>query len=344
MNRMNLVLLVLLALQVAVLLHDELAPRDGRRPRMTVTTDYLFPDAKAETLQSFTISMGGRTTEVRRGGDGWVVASEGNVPADAAAAADVMRALGSMKPGKIVSENRAKHADFQVDGEQGVLVTATDDAGREVARFVLGKSTPNWSGVYVRYPADGDDVMLVDGNVRHSFTRGDNQPGAWRDRTVLSFDSRRLRWIEIAAPDETIRLERVVAGDAASDDDEWRMTAPVEGPVNRFAANAMAFTLSELQAERHHFGGEPLASLGLDPPHVRVTIGLDGGETLALQIGTEVDGRVRHVRLPEGEDVFLVPSVKLYGFLRPSAEMLEKAPESPAAPAAPASPAGNEDS
>lgn len=328
MSKLNIVLLIALVAQGALLAVDRFGSSEGSRPRYTVAGDRLFPDAKPDAVASFTMKRGGQVTELVRKGTSWVVASESDAPADQRAVGDLLGRLAEMKPGIVVAQNEAKHADFQVAGDQSIEFEAKSNTGATVAHFVLGKAatTRGASGMYLRTPVGAKEVILVASDSRHLFVRNDNVKGSWRDKTVFAVDPATLRKLEIVAKDETVVVERKINGEKPSDQDDWDVKTPVTGLMERYTGNSMAKYVAELKADGFYAGDKKLADLGLEPPQYSVTVTREGGEPLVFEIGAE-DGNKRYLRVPGKPEIFEVMSYRLANLVRKGADFPEKKPE-----------------
>ncbi|MBK6941185.1 MAG: DUF4340 domain-containing protein [Planctomycetes bacterium] len=328
MNKLNTVLLIVLIGQGALVALDRFGSSEGSRPRYTVSGDKLFPDAKPDAVASFTLKRGNDVTELVRKGTSWVVASESDAAADQRAVGDLLGRLAEMKPGIVVAQNEAKHADFQVAGDQAVEFEAKSNTGATVAHFVLGKAatTRGASGVYLRTPVGAKEVILVASDSRHLFVRNDNTKGAWRDKTVFAIDPSTLRKFEIAAATETVVVERKINGDKPSDQDDWDVKTPVTGLMERYTGNSMAKYVAELKADGFYGGDKKASELGLEPAQYRVTVTREGGEPLVFEIGNE-DGNKRSLRVPGKPEIYEVMSYRLANLVRKGADFPEKRPE-----------------
>lgn len=328
MNKLNTVLLIVLAAQGGLLAIDRFASSEGARPRYTVGGDRLFPQANADAVASITLKRGANVTELVRKGSSWVVASEGDAPADQRAVGDLLGRLADMRPGIVVAQNEAKHADFQVAGDQAVEFEAKSNTGASVAHFIIGKASTSRGagGMYVRTPVDAKEVILVASDSRHLFVRNDNAKGAWRDKTVFAVDPATLLKFEIAAKDETVVVERKLNGEKASDQDDWDVKTPVTGLMERYTGNSMAKYVAELKADGFYAGDKSAAELGLEPAQYRVTVTREGGEPLVFEIGNE-DGNKRYLRVPGKPEIFEVMSYRLANLVRKGADFPEKRPE-----------------
>ncbi len=333
MKRLNVLLGVLLLLQCAWLLGERALVGEGRRPAgAEAGGSRLFPEFARSRAAGLEIKGARGAVQLTRTGAGWVVSSEEDRPADQKLVESALLALEELRPGRIVSENPAKHESFDVAGAGALEVLARDEAGAALAHFVLGKAAPSASGAYLRCPPDSRGVMLVRSSIRGAFERDGGRKGAWRDKTIFAADSRRVRRLEILKPAETIEIERVLAPSAeagkegvlvASDEDDWRMLRPLAGLLRRFTGNNLARTAAELKCEGFAALDRPLAELGLDPPQARVSAFLDDGEPLVFEIGALEESR-RAVRVPGRDELYTVASFRLIDFLREAQELAQE--------------------
>ena len=118
---------------------------------------------------------------LKRGGDQWVVESQGGFPADTSAVSAVLGAVAGAKSLKVVSANPEKRGKFQVD-ETGVEVTVFA-GGQELSHLWVGKAGTDFSTSYVRMD-DADPVHVVRGINRNMVDRY----RGFRDHTLLKFD------------------------------------------------------------------------------------------------------------------------------------------------------------
>lgn len=345
-SSLNKVLVVLLVVQVAILVGARMFGGEAYRPEVKVKGDLLFPDAAKEPIVEIDLTRDGRTTELKREGETWKVASEGGALADQQACKQAAEALGKLKPGAIVSDNKEKHEAFDVAGKNAVAITAKTNTGSEAGKLVLGKSTPDWSGCYVLYPPDSNDVMLVKDNVRHIFARGDNQPGSWRDKTIFKAEDKDVRGFEIVRADETLEFERVLSPSkeagkenekVATDDDEWKLVKPFEQTLDKFTGSAMARNFASLSCDSFHQGKETPAELQLDPPKHKITAKLADGSTLVLEVGKEDGGSV-FARKAGGTEIYKIASYRLFNFTKKAADFKPTPPPEPPKPPEPGTP------
>lgn len=326
MKKLNLLLIVLFVLQLAVLASQKFFASVDYAPKTTVSGAKLFPDAKADAITALEISQDGRTTQLKREGTEWKVASENNAAADSQSVSDAVAQLEKLAPGYIVSEKPEKHEVFEVAGKNAVRVKATNSAGLLVADFVIGKTTPDWRGVYVRMPADSQDVMKVDTSMRHNFVKDDTKPGAWRDKVVFKADPKEIRKFEVAFKDETLVIERKLSPSkeagkenelVATDDDEWSITAPIQHALDKYTGSSLARNFATLKCDAY-VSDKSAVDAGLEPPEVNVKATLADGSTLVLDLGKEEAGKI--FARKSGGEIVSVASYQLSNFKKKSTD------------------------
>ena len=121
-----------------------------------------------------------------------------------------------------------------------------------------------------------------------------------RKRIFAGLKAESIDWIELRSDDgQNARLERVEAG--------WKLVAPLAFPADRFAADGVASSLAELEADLTFDTPEPLANYGLaGEPSVRFG---SGDKSFGLRVGntTPVGGNV-YVTDADAKKVFAVAS------------------------------------
>ncbi len=124
------------------------------------------------------------------------------------------------------------------------------------------------------------------------------------EEKVLAVGRGEVKVLRLAGKGPEVRLERTGDG--------WRVTAPVEAPADRVAADALLD--AALGLRRRQRVAEPdagLATFGLSPPRMRLTLELAGGGTRELEVGDEnpFDGSL-FVRAGGGPAVSVGPGAK----------------------------------
>lgn len=344
MKKINLLLIAILAFQIVVLAAQKFLAGADYAPKTTIQGTKLFPDAKSDAIVALEISQDGRTTKLAREGTEWKVASENGAAADTQAVSDAVAQLEKLAPGYIVSEKPEKHEQFEVAGKNAVRVKATNSAGNVVADFTLGKTTPDWRGVYLRVPADSQDVMKVDSSFRHNFVKNDTNPGAWRDKVVFKSEPKDVRKIEVVLKDETLVMERKLSPSkeagkenelVATDDDEWSITSPIQHVLDKYTGSSLARNIATLKCDGY-VNDKSAADAGLEPPEAKVKATLADGTALELELGKDDAGKT-FARKPGGE-MLSISTYLVSNFKKKSTEWKPPEPPAETPPTDPAAP------
>jgi hypothetical protein len=249
-------------------------------------------------------------TVLARDATGWRVASFGDFPADTAAVAGVIRAIGGIELGGAVSRNPEKRAIFEV-GEEGVKVAASI-GDRTVADFVVGKSHERNPGAGYLRPARGDEVYLVPGIGRTLFQR----PQGFADRTLAAFDAAAVASVSVAAAD--------TGWTATRSDTVWALHSPdgTEGRAREALVMTVLRVLGSLTADAVVAEPDTLDT-GLDDPELVYTVHMVGGEAHTVTLGG-MDEQNRHYAARGDRDaVYLLNAWRLNAIRKRAADLLE---------------------
>lgn len=114
MNKLQRILVAVLALQLAL-------TAIVFWPRQAATAGKSLLDLKAEDVTGLTIQDDqGRSISLAKSGDGWVVRSAADYPADAAKITPVIDKLLALTTGRLIGETAASHARLQVADDKFV--------------------------------------------------------------------------------------------------------------------------------------------------------------------------------------------------------------------------------
>jgi hypothetical protein len=121
------------------------------------------------------------------------------------------------------------------------------------------------------------------------------------ERRVMNFDPAQVREVTIEKTGERV----VVRGEG----DRWRIVAPVDEPADETVIDGLLAFVRSLEKVRSLQGLSELRTVGLDAPMARLTLGLAGGERLALIVGGPNPVRTGVYAAVEGAPlVFLAPT------------------------------------
>jgi len=198
MNRTTTILGAILIVQLAVW-----ALVSADRHHVTVKESFISTD----TSQVDYVHIRNKDGEItmKRIGGTWRITDPYDYPANPSYVETLIKKLVDLKYESLITSRKDKYEDFEVEGEEAAYV----EVGKEdevVDKFYCGKPSKTYTHTYLR-KADSDEVWLVAGTPRSSFTR---KPNDWRDKKILSLDKTMLERVLLKFPDETVELTRSI--------------------------------------------------------------------------------------------------------------------------------------
>ncbi len=266
------VFIVLLGTTLYILSRPEKGERQGERPRP-------MPKISAKQLERIIITAKGTTVELERDEvdlEKWKVISPIRYPADKYATDAIQERLAELEFGDLITEQKAKQAEYEVDDKAGVRVKVYTDKAAEnpTGDFYLGKVMENFTLFRV---AGKDEVYQAVGSLRTHF---DRELKNWRERKIFDFpadDARKLTvegeagGVVLSRPDEKTPWKVDVSPVAIDQLD----TSVITNLVNSLAA-LLAFDFDDK--------AKP-ADVGLVTPKTTIKITLKDNKELKLLIG-----------------------------------------------------------
>jgi hypothetical protein len=267
------------------------------------------------------VVAGGKTTKLVKSGDDWQVASDGNFHADRKAVKDLLAIVDTMEVDGVASMNPAKRSTFGVDST-GVGVTIGGSA-KSSARFWVGNSTPDFSGLFLR--VDGkDDVYSVARINRFQFDRGQQ---TWRDRKIVPLEAEQIRKMTLSWADTTVTLTREGADSLKRS--TWTVAGNRPGesaaPAKPEMARMMATGFGTLLSDAFPTATDTIPSRW-EPLNYRFEIeGLNGARSV-VEVGPKLS-RGQHVVRRAGEPgIYLLGPWRFTRFKKSRAELLAPVP------------------
>jgi len=307
MNRNPLYAVVAFAVLGLIALFALRQPQKGEAAR-----DRERPLAKIDpaALDTLVVTKAGAAATIKKEGDKYKVTAPVPYPADQAAAKVAFEAIGGLELGDLVTENKAKHAEFELDDGKAIHVVARSakDGDKVLADIMVGKNVGN--GTMVRV-AGKDQVWKAGNTLRMAVDKG---PSDWRDKSITTFTSGDAEIVQVKAKDGTFAIAKK-NGKTASNEDRWDLTAsnPKLGPGDKVdnsvptgIVNAMASFKANDFAD-----GAPASTTGLDAPALTVTVVLKGGKNAAVQIGNKKGEDEYYVKSADAPQVYLVKKFNL---------------------------------
>ncbi|MGV1100722.1 DUF4340 domain-containing protein [Thiovibrio sp. JS02] len=265
MTKRNSILLALLLLQLGVIAIFSLVGRNDQPPQVV-----FFAGLEPSRITGLSITgEEERSTVLRKTDSGWLISSEGDLPADPAKIDTALKTLTALKAQRLVTRTRESHNRFLV-GEKKYLqrITLTLADGQEQSIY-LG-TAPSYKSTHLR--AAGDDrVYLV-----NDFSAWDLPPeaSAWWLADYVDLPDDGLAEVRITNAQGILILKK--DGNGA-----WRLQGlPPEAidpaKTQALVDGARRITLSE------YLGRENRNEYGLNPPAASVTLVGKSGETTLL--------------------------------------------------------------
>jgi len=297
---------IILAAVAALLVLIALLSTRTERKHETLESGPIFPDLKVETLGKIVITGDPQTVELIKSDDKWLVATEGNYPADPQMMERIVEKLALFDRRHLRSRNPEMQRTFEVDDSSGIEVLMANAGGQELARFRMGKNGPDFRSQYVR-PTGRHEVYLIPDPLKSVF---DPARQTWRDKSILSFGTDKVKQLEIQAAGAPAI---VIVKD---DEGNFALTAPEAAPAKKGIVESTLRTLSTLRCDAFPDTPVTAADVGLEPPEQRVIVSLDDGAVHELQIGQEVETARHYVKKAGDDTLFLVSKGRVTGILR----------------------------
>jgi hypothetical protein len=314
MNRKTLTALGVFVVLGALALVALRQPEKGER-----AADHPHPVAKLDPAQITTLEVtrGGTTTVIKNEAGKYRVTAPVAFAADEASAKAAFEGLGKMDVSDLVTEQKAKQTEFDVDDKAGIRVVAKHD-DKVLADLIVGKSVG--AGTMVR-PSGQDDTWRATGITHYLFDKG---PSDWRDKSIVSFPLAEAGRLEVTAKDGAkLVLQKAAAGkDAKAEankgskkDDKWEVvqSSVKIDKLDPSVASAVASAMASWKAN-DFADGVSLAQAGLAPPELTVTLGAVGGKdakSVTVLIGGKKGDDEVYVKKADAPQVFLVKKYNL---------------------------------
>jgi hypothetical protein len=276
-----------------------------------------FDPAKASAIE---IESEGRNTRLEKDGGTWVVASNGRFPADAKAVGDLLARVDTTAAGPIASQNPAKQATFGVDstGTEVRILSGSET----LAHFRVGKSTPDFSGLFVRLEGS-EDVYGVSGINKFLFDRGAQ---TWRERKIVPFEAESITRLMVAYADTMITFLR--QGTDSLNKSAWMMEGnrpdQPSAPAIPEAVRSLIQAAAGLTADAFPAATDTVPS-NWEPLAMRLDVEARGGDRATIEFGPKNANSQHYTRLMGRgpQQVFLVGPWRLSRFKKAYADMLQ---------------------
>jgi hypothetical protein len=300
----------LLLLTLVVLRSPEKGSRTGEAAR---------PVAKiaAGAIDSLEVTKDGKTTVIKKDGSNYKVTAPVAYPADADAAKQAFEAIEKLDFAGIVSDQKAKQTEFEVDAKGLRVVAKKGDTA--LADLRIGKVANNLTMIR---PEGKDEIWQAVGSLKFQL---DKDTAGWRDKSIVTFPEADAERIDVVSKGgDKIALTRPPKADGGADTG-WKVlesSVKVE-PFDKAVPTDMIAALSSFKTNDFADGAAP-GETGLDAPALTVTVGLKGGKKETVLIGKKKGDEDFYVKTASGPQVYLVKKFTLERINKRPIEFREK--------------------
>jgi hypothetical protein len=210
----------------------------------------------------------------RRGDDKWEMVQPFTAPAEKFDVEGLLSQLRSAEADKFVENNAADLAKYGLDRPQ-LTLTVTDKKGKQHA-VVFGKRDKD-GNLYAARP-DDREVTLVG---KTTFENLNKQPGDLRDRSLVTLERDKIRYVELTNKQGTVRLQKV-------NDSEWQFADVTDPKAKKAKKDAVERVIDGVRSSaRKHLEETPkdLAKYGLDKPEISVRVNEGSGTSQVVLVG-----------------------------------------------------------
>lgn len=247
--------------------------------------------------------------EMKKVGVNWKITQPINYAANASYIQTLLEKVAAMKKETFITDNPDKYVLYELDEIAAKYVEIGVESGT-IQKFYCGKASSTYTHTYV-HPAETDEVWLVEGSPRSSFSR---KPDQWRDKKILALDRSMIENIVLHHPSQTIELIRQISTPAmdtslSEPDTSW-LAIPGRGasfvPVDK-AMNRILNTLKRLNAiEFIDVGSGEIPDFS--KPEFTIEITLEGDQHEKIDFIPKADEETRWIarRNDDESTVFIV--------------------------------------
>jgi hypothetical protein len=270
-------------------------PESAPRPIAKLTSD---------SFDTMEVTKAKTTTVIKKDGDAYKIVQPISYPADKDAAKLAFEALTKMEFGDVVSDQKARHGEFELGDDSLRVVLKKGD--KPVADLRIGKTNNQMTMTRVE---GKDDVWTTSGLFKYQFDKDTN---AWRDKTITGFDEKDAAKLQITSKaGAKIVLSKPAAPDAGPAPD-WQVvesTVKVE-PFDKSVASGVASQLATWKANDFADVAKP-EDTGLDAPELTVTVTLRNGKEQTVLVGKKKGEEDFYVKTADNPQVYLVKKYNL---------------------------------
>ena len=258
------------------------------REKAASVKDHLWKELEAKDVEEIVVRKGdAETLRLKRTGGTWSLAAPVSASADPRAADDLATSLATLRVEREIEANPQKPADFGL--APPAVEVSFKAKGREYT-VKLGAKSPSGIWAYAQEAGKPAVLLVPEGLLKDA----QKPPSEFRDRTLLAFERKDVKTVEVRSP-----VGQVVAAAGVKGADEWQLTAPLTTPADREAITGL---LEKLRAAK-------IKEFVADAPKSPAEYGLDRPTRITLGMGEEASRTARTLRfgkaVPDKKGVYV---------------------------------------
>ncbi|HVZ73744.1 MAG TPA: DUF4340 domain-containing protein [Polyangia bacterium] len=271
-------------------------------------------------LDTLVITRAGVATTIKRDGDKFSVTSPVAYAGDPANGKSAFEQIEKLDLGDLVTENQARHGEFDLDDAKAIHVVAKNSKGGDkvLADILVGKIVGN--GTMVRL-AGKDEVWQAGGGLRGAI---DHPAAEWRDRSITTFNLSDAAMLTVKTKAGGVAIVKKSSG--ADDKFDVVTLAPPLRPGETLDNTVPYGALSVLSAwKANDFAdGVTPAAAGLDTPEMTFTVTLKNGKSVTAMVGGKKDADTYYVKTGDAPTIFLAKTYNIDRLIKKPIEYKDK--------------------
>jgi len=232
----------------------------------------LFPFKPAEITGIRILSSGESPLRLLRDKETWWLKEPLEVKGDSGTIETMLKNIvGARNDGVLFEKPEpAKIRELGLD-EPGLSMGFITASGETVINF--GLKGPTHNVTYAQLQGDHRVFRI------HSDVASEARKTLYdlRDKTIFDFDPMKIVWIQIDQGDKRMRINQDIPG-------KWDFNSPKVGPASMERVLETLYRLKESKVKMFPDTKDPLDSIGLNPPIIRLSLGEGSGQNAVVRI------------------------------------------------------------
>ena len=288
MNKKNFILIIVLILLVGSAYVYQ-GPFKSWQSKKGQPKNFLA-NVNIEKINKIEITNDGKTTTLLASGNKWKIDGTKEFYVSETAANSMVDSLKELVKAQleVVSQNKDKKADFDVDENSGIFVKLKQD-NNEIGSFVVGKLSSDYASTYLSR-IDLDKTYLTKVDLYSTFSQVD-----WYDKTIFASDKTKINKIRIQLSGKEFTIEK--------NDENWVATGTKAVKLNNDKVASIIDLMSSLIASE--IPEQKFDGTGLEKNQIIVqTIG--DGINSTLIIGDDNGNNLYYAKKGDSDNIYLI--------------------------------------